>query len=255
MPSKLSWLALGVGAYLAIALAKFPAAAAYRWFAPDGIRLAGVAGTVWSGRAALGSAAGLPLRDIAWDVDLTALLTGAVGIDFEARLADGFVNGVAVASAGGVTFEGLRGGTSLQTLREVLPLYGVEGQLSAALDRLVLEDGWPSAAVGEVRVADLAAPPLLPTPGVTLVPLGSFRAQFVESAEPGISALVTDTGGPIELEGRVALGVDRAYTIDALVRTRPGASDLLVQGLTMMSSDPDAEGRRHFQMSGTLRGP
>jgi len=255
MPSKLSWLALGVGAYIAITIAKFPAVAAYRWFAPNTVRLAGIAGTVWSGSAALGSVAGLALRDISWDLELAALLTGGLGVDFETRLEDGFINGAALASTGGVVLRNVRGGTSLQTLRDVLPLYGVEGQVSVALERLELRDGWPTAATGELRIADLAAPPLLPTPGVTLVPLGSFRAQFVETPEPGISALITDTGGPLELEGRVALGVDRTYTIDALVRTRPDASDLLVQGLAIMSSEPDAEGRRQFAMSGSLREP
>jgi len=255
MPSKLSWLALGAGAYLAITIAKFPAAAAYRWFAPEGLRLAGVTGTLWSGSAALGSFGDLGLRDVTWQLELAALLTGSLGVDFQTRLADGFVNGDVAVSPGGIVLRDVRGSTSLQTLREALPVYGLEGQVSVALERLELENGWPTAAVGELRVADLEAPPLLPTAGVALVPLGSFRAQFVESAEPGIAALVTDTGGPIELEGRVALGVDRAYTIDALVRTRPDASDLIVQGLAMMSSEPDADGRRQFAMSGTLRGP
>ena len=48
------WLALGIGAYLAFALSSFPAGTAYAWFAPAGLQLEGLEGTLWSGRAAAG---------------------------------------------------------------------------------------------------------------------------------------------------------------------------------------------------------
>src|SRR5690606_17260484 len=51
MRGKGLWLALGIGAYAAFLLARFPAGAS-SWFAPDTVRLAGVDGTLWSGRAA-----------------------------------------------------------------------------------------------------------------------------------------------------------------------------------------------------------
>src|SRR5690606_2720287 len=53
MPNRYAWIALGLGAYIAFTLSSFPATAAYRWFAPETLRMAGIEGTVWSGRAAL----------------------------------------------------------------------------------------------------------------------------------------------------------------------------------------------------------
>ena len=74
MPAR--WLVLGVGAYLAFALVLFPADVAYRWLAPDTVRLSGVQGTVWSGRATLGSAgsefARCPLAGTALVVSISA---------------------------------------------------------------------------------------------------------------------------------------------------------------------------------------
>jgi hypothetical protein len=56
------WVALGIGAYFAFAVSSFPAGTAYAWFAPAGLQLDGLEGTLWSGRAAAGNV-GNPLRD------------------------------------------------------------------------------------------------------------------------------------------------------------------------------------------------
>src|SRR5690606_26175100 len=91
MPNRYAWIALGLGAYIAFALSTFPAAAAYRWFAPPELRLAGVEGTVWSGRAALASAGDFPMRDLRWNIDAPPLLLGRVVGRARAALAEGFV--------------------------------------------------------------------------------------------------------------------------------------------------------------------
>lgn len=252
MPSKLSWLALGVGAYAAFALARFPANAAYRWFAPNELQLTGVSGTVWSGQAALGAAAGVQLRDARWRLNPGSLLLGRVNVDFEARLADGFVSGNLVATASRLRISDLAASTSLQTLSSLLPIYEIEGQVSLSLDRLVIEDAWPVAAVGDLRVAGLEAPRFPPQPGAAMIRLGSFRAQFTEQPEPGIVAMLTDTGGPLEVEGSAHLETDRSYLLDGLVRARPEASAELLQGLAIMTSEPDRQGRRSFTFPGTL---
>jgi hypothetical protein len=252
MPSKLSWLALGLGAYIAFVLAQFPANAAYRWFAPPELELADVNGTVWSGRAAVGDVADIAVRDVSWNLAVGSLLIGRVSVAFDARLADGFVNGNLVATTSQLRLTDVTVSTSLQTLNDLLPIYAIEGQVSLALERLVIEDAWPLAAVGELRIGNLEAPPFPPTPGAGMIPLGSFRAQLLELDEPGVSALLTDSGGPLELEGRAQLATDRSYLLDGLVRARPEASDMLLQGLAIMTSEPDADGRRSFTLAGTL---
>ena len=60
--SRWSWLALGVGAYIAFTLATFPAGVALRWFAPQNIAFVGVAGTLWSGSAATCSVEGFTVE-------------------------------------------------------------------------------------------------------------------------------------------------------------------------------------------------
>jgi general secretion pathway protein N len=251
--SRWSWAALGLGAYLAFMLAMFPAGTALRWFAPPEVAFAGVAGTLWSGSAASCSLAGFTAESVRWRVRPTALLLGRVSADVEARIPDGFVAGNVSASPGTVRFEDLRAATSLPALAAVLPVRGMRGQASVQLESLVLEDGWPTEAVGELKLAGLEAPPLISDGSGALLPLGDYTLTLLPSSSAGeIVATVVDDGGPLEVQGTARLDAMRAYTIDTLVKPRAGAPEMLVEGLRFMASEPNAEGRRRFNLTGSL---
>lgn len=250
-----SWVALGAGAYLAFAVASFPATTAYHWFAPDELRLSGISGTAWSGRAELGSVPGLPLRDVHWRLSAGSLLIARLAGNFEARLADGFVNARAVATLSRLRLENVRASTRLATLRDILPLPigDAQAELGLSLDRFVLDDGWPVNAVGTLRIGGLAVPPLLDAGGGGLIDVGNFTIEFADSGNQGLVGTLDDDGGPLEIaDGMLELGLDRRYLVSGLARTRPDAADPLVQGVTMMTSEPNAEGWRRFEFPGSL---
>lgn len=252
MPNKLAWLALGLGAYLVFTIAKFPAGTAYRWFAPPELRLAGITGTVWQGGAELGSVPGLPLSDLRWDLHAWPLLTGRLAGDFEARLAEGFVRGSVSASTSRVAFADLEASTSLPVLRALLPLNDTQGLVSVALEQLELSDGWPVNALGSLRLGQLEVAPLIPAGGPALIPLGNYELRFLDSAGQGIRAELSDSGGPLEANGLLRLGLDRSYALEGNVRARAEAPEMLTQGLAIMTGEPDAEGRRPFSLTGSL---
>jgi hypothetical protein len=249
-----SWITLGLLAYVAFALSLFPAASAYRWFAPPQLRLAAVEGTLWSGRAALGSAAGLGLNDIRWRLDPLGLLTGRLSGRLETRLADGFVRTSFSASLGGLTLSNLQATTSLAGVRPLLPptLRSTEGMASLQLQRFELDDGWPVDAVGAVRLAQLAVRPPISGARQPLLELGGYRLDLADTGGEGLSGTIEDTGGPLEVAGTITLGTDRTYRLEGVVRPRPGAPAQLVQGLALMSGEPDAAGKRKFALSGSL---
>lgn len=252
MKSKLALVALGLGAYLAFVVVSFPAAVAHRWFAPGELRLAAVQGTVWRGSAAYGGVGSIGFSDLRWQLHPAALLTGALSLTAEARLADGFVASQITASANRVELGSLRAAASLAGLREALGFGDVSGQVSIDFEALVLEDGWPVRAVGTARVRDLAAPPLMPVAGVETVPLGNYLARFAAAEEPGIVAALSDEGGPLELTGRLSIAPDRTYLFDTLVKPRADASEVLLQGLDFVAGAPNANGQRQFVQRGTL---
>lgn len=249
-----SWIALGAGAYIAFAVASFPASTAYHWFAPAELRLSGVSGTAWSGGAALGSVPGLPMRDVRWNVSARSLLLGRVSAELEARLADGFVSTRAIASPSRVRLEDVRASTSLTTLSGLaLPVGDARAQLSLSLDEFVLVDGWPVNAIGTLRIADLAVPPLFTTSGTRLIALGSFVVELVDTEGSGIVGTLRDDGGPLEVtNGELRLDPDRSFVLRGLARTRSSASQALVDGVENMMPEPNADGMRPFEIPGSL---
>jgi general secretion pathway protein N len=249
--NRWSWLALGVGAYLAFTLAAFPAGTALRWFAPQ-IELNGIRGTLWSGSAANGKIGSMPLQDLRWNVRAWTLLTGHVGANVEARLSDGFVSTALTASTRHVQFNDLRGGTSLDTLATVLPVRGMRGQASVALSSLEIENGWPTRVLGQLKLAGLEVAPFGANGGASMVPLGDYTITFGEAPPRSIAARFVDNGGPLEVAGSVTVSPAREYKFDALIKPRAGASEPLVEGLKIMTPDPDSEGRRRLTLTGSL---
>jgi general secretion pathway protein N len=252
MSSRITLLALGLGVYLAVAIASFPAALAYRWFGPERLTLASIDGTIWRGNAAFGAIGGFAFSDLRWRLHPAALLTGRISLSAETRLNDGFASANVAASGSRVELTQVRAATSLKSLRELASLGDISGQLSLSLERLDLVEGWPVAAEGMLEIAELVAPPLVPMSGVSQIPLGSYRAEITTTEEPGILALVNDLGGPLELTGRISLSPDRSYLFDTLIKPRSGAPDVLVEGLDLVSGEPNAQGQRKFVQRGSL---
>jgi general secretion pathway protein N len=241
-----------LGLYVAFALAKFPAGVAVRWFAPPGVTFAGVAGTLWSGSAATCSVNGFTAEALRWHLRPASLFLGRVSTNVEARIPDGFVNGDVTATPRSVRFSELRAATSLPALGGVLPVRGMRGQVSVAIDSLVLENGWPAAAVGEVKLVGLESLPLIPDGRGAFVPLGDYTVTLIPAPEGELAARFVDNGGPLEVQGTAKLDASRTYTIDALVEPRANAPETLVQGLNIMTAEPDAEGRRRLNLTGSL---
>jgi hypothetical protein len=250
--NRWSWLALGVGAYLAFTLSSFPAGTAYAWLAPQGVNFSGIEGTLWSGRAAAGSVGDLALRDVRWRVRPTRLLVGRLAADIEARLSDGFVSARVSASPSRVALSEVRGTTSIPALRAVLPVSGVRGDASIALDALVLESGALTAVVGELRLAKLEVAPFAPSGSRDLLPIGDYTVKFLDSSGQGLNASFADSGGPLEVSGTLVVDTQRAYTLDGMIKARPDASQQLVDGLSIITADPDPEGRRRLTLTGSL---
>ena len=135
MSSRLSLLALGIGVYLAVAIGSFPASLAYRWFGPEGLTLASVEGTIWSGQAEHGAAAGLTFSNLRWQLHPAALLTGTLSVSAEAELPDGLASARITASSERLVLNDVRVNASLASIRDRFALGDVSGQLDLSLQR------------------------------------------------------------------------------------------------------------------------
>ena len=234
----------GVAVFIVGAVALFPARAAYHWFFPDEIRLSGIGGTVWNGRASEGQIDALYLRNLNWTVSPWALLRGALKLEVSVSPAGGFLESdVEAGLSGAVTLTNLSAGINLEALRGLLPLYGIDGGVRLQLERLQIDGGIPYGAEGTVEVTSLVTP-------LSRSPIGSYRARL-SGADDGISASLEDIDGIFDIAGSLRLDAVGNYEIRGLVMPTPEASPDIVRQLQFLGS-PNERGQREFRLEGSL---
>jgi general secretion pathway protein N len=234
----------GVVTLLVGLIITFPARVAYQWFGPGGLKLSGIAGSIWRGSAKQGSASGIYLTDIRWSFRPLALLRGRLGYAISSNPASGFLDANVAIGVGGVNMSDVNGAISLAALGDALPLKGIEGDVSLRFDKLVIRDGWTVGAIGTVDIANLVSRYLSPSV------LGDYRAEF-QSADEGILASVEAVSGVLELAGTITLTADRSYALIGQVAAKPSAPPAIRQQLQYLGS-PDARGMRDFRVEGQL---
>jgi general secretion pathway protein N len=242
-------IAVGVVALLAAVVVTFPARVAYQWFAPAGLTLSGISGSIWSGAAAQGSAGGLFLSDVSWRFRPLSLTGLKLGYTVAANIPSGFLESdVAVGIGGSMHFSDLAAAMSLASLGavlpDVLPGNGIEGSLRIELEGLVLADGFPTHAEGTVDIDGLVLRALSPTA------LGDYRAALQSSGD-GISAAIEDVSGILDVSGSLVLAQDRTFSLVGQVAPTASAPPGVLEQLQFLGS-PDPQGRREFRIEGGL---
>jgi general secretion pathway protein N len=245
MASSKRLIAVGAAALLAGLVLTFPARIAYQWFAPGQLALSGISGSVWKGTAVQGSAAGLFLSDVTWRFRPLSLIRLEAGYSITARLPSGFFeSGIAIGVGNRVQFDDLTAAVRLASLDALLPMKGVDGDVSLQFSNLVFADGVPTEAQGTVGIAGLVLRPLSPTP------LGDYRAQL-QTTDGVITGTVEDVSGVLDVSGDLVLNRERAYSFVGQVAAGPNAPGAVHEQLRFLGA-PDQQGRREFRFEGIL---
>lgn len=243
MPGHRRWLVAGLAAFVIGLVTLFPARVAWEWFAPPGIALSGIDGSVWRGSASEASAHGLYLRELAWRMNPGALLTGRLAYHVEGAPGGGALAAdVAVTAGGRVRITDLTGTVPLPLIEALAGVPGMGGYAQATLATLEIAEGVPVAADGLVEVTNLVLPFVAPTS------LGGYRAEF-QTREDGIVAAVRDAGGVVDLAGQLTLGRDREYEFLGYVAPTGDTPPGLVQQLQYLGS-PNTQGQYELRLSG-----
>jgi hypothetical protein len=231
-------------------LATLPAGVVVGRLERHGITADAVGGTIWSGRVQGLTARGTHVGDLQWSLRPLELLRGtlaghAVVVGADGRIESDFARGW----SGQLRLQGARADMSLASLAAlgVPAARNWRGRIAADLSNLTLEGDWPVAAAGTIDVIDLTAPPPRNTS------LGAFRLTFPPSPSVGDSlrGTVTQTDGPLLLDGALTLGRDRSFSLQGQLAPRGTPSRDLAYMLQALGP-PDPAGRRPFGVSGTL---
>jgi general secretion pathway protein N len=245
---RLSWkgyVAVGVVTLFVGLVIMFPARVAYNWFAPPGIALSGIDGTIWHGSAAAGMAGGLYLTNVDWKMQPGKLLRGRVGYGVEADASSGFMKtDIALGSGGRASLSNLSASLSLASLQEFVRMPGLSGALSLRFERLDLENGLPVAAAGTAEIANLRAPL------IHREPIGGFRAEFF-TQDSGVVASVEDTQASIDMAGSLTISSDRTYQFIGKVAPKDDTPDRLREQMKFLGS-PNDRGQFDMRLEGQL---
>lgn len=238
-------ISAGVITLLVGVVAMFPARVAYQWFAPETIRISGISGTVWSGRATQAEAVGVYLRNLSWRNRPLALFAGRAAYAVEAELPSGFVDTtVSLGITGVIRLQDLQAALPLQPFERVVGVPGLRGNVNLQFERIVIENSLPVAANGELAVADLVAPIIYRGS------VGGYRAEFF-TQNNGVAASVEDTDGVVDIAGSLEISRDRSYRFLAKLAPKAATPDRLRQQMRFLGT-PDDRGQYELRLEGAL---
>lgn len=215
---------------------------------PKNLRCDAPFGSLWSGGCTNLGLDVLNLGSVRWTLTPGSLLRGRVGADVQ--VAQPGLTGrasLAVGLGGSVTAADVRADIALGGPLLARFASSLRGNLALNLDQLELKDGWVRALRGTVDASQLeqVSPQLLT--------LGSYRMVFdaAPASDGRIVGKLRDQGGPLDVEGTLALTATPGYELQGTVVARPGAPPVLEQQIRFLGS-PDAAGRRPFAQAETF---
>lgn len=250
-PRRLALLiVIGLLAIAGFVIATLPAGVVMGRLEGHGISADAVGGTIWAGRVQGLVARGTHVGDLQWVLRPLDLLRGtlaghAIMVGTDGRIETDFAR----AWSGQLKLQVARADLSLASLAAlgVPAARNWRGRIAADLPSLTLERDWPVAAVGTIDVIDLTGAPPRNTS------LGDFRVTFPPSpsSSEGLIGTVTQTDGPLLLDGELTLRRDRSFSLQGRLAPRGTPSRDLAYVLQALGP-ADASGRRPFGVSGTF---
>lgn len=223
----------------------FPARVAYHWFAPPGVALSGISGSVWRGAASQANVGGLYLGELRWRLRPLDLIRARASFEIDASPAGGVLDGIVGIGIGGdVHLANTRTALPLDAISPLFKIPGLRGTATADIERLQLSDGRPVAAVGNAEVRGLVLPLVSPNS------IGGYRIEFF-TQEDGVVASVEDTDGVVDIAGRLLLSEDRSYEFLGQLAPKPDTPTNVADQMRFLGS-PNARGQYELRLEGTL---
>lgn len=244
------YMAVGVISFLIGALYLLPAQVAADWIESRiPLRLSGVTGTLIAGHANYVRGSTWSLDNLSWTLHPLDLLLGHLTADFHVDSdLDGFNGTLTRSLFGGTRIDNLSGDASATWLARLggftfLPL---SGRLGVDISHAVFNNQLQvSALKGHLQLShtrwQLVNPP---------VDLGRFRTNL-QHTNNGIRVAITDSQGPLAVDGDITLGPSRHYDLDVRLRARTGADKRLGQLLAQLGPG-NAEGWHPVRETGQM---
>ena len=251
------YIVLGFLVYVIFLVLNFPADRAYAyWKSSDSsspeFALAGISGSVWSGKASIAAINRIRLENVEWTYRPWVLLLGQVGLSwsFQAPSSQG-------SYGRGLTSWGLDGNVNFSSLEARLPASLVATmvkmkalQPSGTLNLNLQDVEWngESLVSAEGKVVWRGA-------GISLlkpVSLGDLSLKL-ETSNDEIKGVLADNGGPLSAEGLIILAEDGRYQFNgAFVARGNSPQKTELENVLRTMGKQGSDGKVKVARSGTL---
>lgn len=255
LPFNGRYLVLGVLVYVIVLILNFPAERAYAYWKNSAstsrdFSLAGIGGSVWSGSADVGIIQGQSVEDIEWSLRPWSLLLGRVGLSWSFKLSN---PGEDRGYGQGITSMGLDGSMNFPRMETRVPavmiaeMAGMAALKPSGTVSLNLKDvEWDGlnlvSATGRV---------VWNSAGVSMIKPVSFGdlSMDLETEDNSIKGVISDSGGPLSIEGLLTLGSDGTYQVNGSLSAR---NDVDIQNALRALGRAGPDGRVKVNYSGKL---
>jgi general secretion pathway protein N len=211
------------------------------------VRMEGVSGSVWNGRADALTVRERALGAFSWKLSPWALfakrIDADITLDGPELKAEGFVS---LSGPGSLQVRGMRASIDAQRLQGVLdvPALVFKGRVEFDLRELVVDRYFPAKVEGSALWREAAVA------GSADARLGDIRADFATEGVGTIAGTVTDSGGALSIEGGKFSAGLQGVSAEATLRARDG--DAAVQRALQYIGQPQADGSSRLEISGQL---
>jgi general secretion pathway protein N len=240
-------IAAGVAAFLVCLVAMIPATQVAGRLPPQ-VSLAGISGTLWSGKARSLAVNGRPFGALDWSCRPWALVVLRWSCGLTLAPPGGSARGDLAGRFGGdLAARNLRGQLPITIFEGIATPRGWTGTLELDVNEVRFANGRPASASGTLTLRQLRAP------GANGQLLGDFELVVGEGTVGGdaLNGRLRDLGGPLHVRGAIELRDDGHYLLSGDAAPGPGAGPAIFDALGFLGP-PDSQGRRPFTIEGTL---
>lgn len=218
--------------------------------APVGAHLADSTGGLWSGDGTL-YVRGIDLGRLHWRLDPWPLFGGHLDARLQIKGDDLRASTGLQANSRSLKLTQFKGRADMKLLARLAGMPGtVIGTMVADLKSLRLSGrGLPEQARGEIDVHGARLPAFD-------VALGTLYLHLKDANHRTIEGTVHNSGGDLDISGRVTLANGSRYRLDTYLKPHPGQKeDPMRDAFSAVIGAPDAQGRYHYVTSGRLLPP
>jgi general secretion pathway protein N len=209
------------------------------------LRLQGIEGTLWKGKAAMASYAARPLGPVQWTLDPLALLAGRA--QGEVSMQGPEVNAGSAFRTRGRRIELERANAlfpaSLMAPALDIPSLTLLGDVRVEMSDVLIEDGMINSAIGTMTWNDVGVS------GAAEARLGRLIVEFAPRVDGVVEGRIRDDGGPMQASGRVEL---RGLQFNAEVKLNARDGHDNIREALMYVGERSLDGGSVLRVEGTI---